>query len=121
MPQFILMTIPYIVALILTFSSYIIKINGQTSFEISNRFPVIFAPLNVSYVIWIVIFILLGYWLVMNFKKQRLQERLSLKRGILFSSVMYTAIIDDYFLAFRTFCRLINRHVHVSTLLIYAV
>ncbi|MFJ7737573.1 tryptophan-rich sensory protein [Lysinibacillus sp. NPDC097287] len=87
MPQFIFVTITYIVALILTFSSYFIKINGQSSLEISNRFPVMFAPLNVSYVIWIVIFILLGYWLVMNLKNQRTQESLSLKQGILFGSV----------------------------------
>lgn len=81
MPQFILMTISYIVALILTFSSYFIKINGQSSLEISNRFPVMFAPFNVSYVIWIVVYFLLGYWLVMNFKKT------TIKQTVLFSSV----------------------------------
>ena len=57
MPQFIFMTISYIVALILTFSSYILKINGQSSLEISNRFPVMFSPINSSYIIWIVIYI----------------------------------------------------------------
>ena len=87
MPQFIFMTISYIVALILTFSSYIIKINGQSSLEISNRFPVMFAPINSSYVIWIVIFILLGYWLVMYSKSQRLQGRLSIKQGTLFGCI----------------------------------
>lgn len=87
MPQFIFATITFIVALILTFSSYFIKINGQSSLEISNRLPVMFAPLNISYVIWIVIFILLGYWLVMNLKNQHTQEHLSLKQGIQFGSV----------------------------------
>lgn len=85
MPQFIFSTMAYIVALILTFSSYLIKINGQSSLEIANRFPVIFAPLNISYIIWIVIFILLGYWLVTNFQNLH-QKELSSKQLILFSS-----------------------------------
>jgi len=57
------------------------NINGQSSLEISNRFPVVFAPVDVSHVIWIVIFILLGYWLVMNLKKT------SIKQTVLFSSI----------------------------------
>ncbi|MBG9454238.1 hypothetical protein ABE61_09245 [Lysinibacillus sphaericus] len=81
MPRFFLMTITYVVSLILTFSSYFMKINGQSSLEISNRFPVIFAPFNVSYVIWIVVYMLLGYWLVMNLKKT------SIKQTVLFSSI----------------------------------
>ncbi|MEB2301890.1 hypothetical protein LAV72_19980 [Lysinibacillus xylanilyticus] len=81
MPRFFLMTITYVVSLILTFSSYFMKINGQSSLEISNRFPVIFAPFDVSYVIWIVVYMLLGYWLVMNLKKT------SMKQTVLFSSI----------------------------------
>lgn len=81
MPRFFLMTITYIVSLILTFSSYFMKINGQSSLEISNRFPVIFAPFNVSYAIWIVVYIFLGYWLVMNLKKT------SMKQTVLFSCI----------------------------------
>lgn len=81
MPRFFLMTITYIVSLILTFSSYFMKINGQSSLEISNRFPVIFAPFNVSYVIWIGVYMLLGYWLVMNLKKT------TMKQTVLFSSI----------------------------------
>ena len=84
MPQFIFMAIIYLVALILTFFSYLLNINGQSSLEISNRFPVIFAPLNASYVIWILIFILLGYWLVTNLKHYRTQGKMSIKQGILF-------------------------------------
>lgn len=80
MPQFIFMTMTYIVALILTFLSYFIKINGQSSLEISNRFTIMFAPVNISYVIWIAIYALIGYWLVMNFKK------ISIKQTVLFSS-----------------------------------
>ncbi|MGG2056569.1 hypothetical protein ABFY48_19750 [Lysinibacillus pakistanensis] len=81
MPQFFLMTITYIVSVILTFSSFFMKINGQSSLDISNRFPVVFAPFNVSHVIWIVIYMLLGYWLVMNFKKT------TIKQTVLFSSI----------------------------------
>ena len=81
MPRFFLMTITYVVSLILTFSSYFMKINGQSSLEISNRFPVIFAPFNVSYMIWIVVYMLLGYWLVVNLKKT------SIKQTVLFSSI----------------------------------
>ncbi len=81
MPRFILMTVTFIVSLILTFTSYFMKINGQSSLEISNRFPVIFAPFNASYVIWIVIYMLLGYWLVMNIKKT------TIKQTVLFSSI----------------------------------
>ncbi|KOS71538.1 hypothetical protein AEA09_00580 [Lysinibacillus contaminans] len=97
MPQFIFMTISYIVVLTLTFSSYFIKINGQSSLEISNRFPVMFAPLNVSYVIWIVIFILLGYWLVMNLKSQHSQKRLPTKQGTLFGSICILQIMTIIF------------------------
>lgn len=97
MPQFIFMTISYIVALILTFSSYMLNINGQSSLEISNRFPVIFAPLNGSYVIWILIFILLGYWLVMNPKGFRTQGKLSIKQGTLFGCICILQIVTIVF------------------------
>ncbi|WP_134026021.1 hypothetical protein [Lysinibacillus sp. YR326] len=81
MPRFFLMTITFIVSLILTFSSYFMKINDHSFLEILNRFPVIFAPFNVSYMIWIVVYMLLGYWLVMNLIKT------SIKQTVLFSSI----------------------------------
>ena len=46
--------------------------------EILNRFPVIFAPFNISYMIWIVVYMLLGYWLVMNLKRHLLNRLFSL-------------------------------------------
>ncbi len=97
MPKFILMTITYIVSLILTFSSYFIKINGQSSLEISNRFPVMFAPINISYMIWIVIYILLAYWLVMNFKKT------TIKQTVLFSNVCILQAISILFWHYELF------------------
>ena len=116
MPHFIFMTISYIVALILTFSSYIIKINGQSSLEISNRFPVMFAPLNSSYVIWIVIFILLGYWLVMNWKSHHSQGRLSIKQGILFCCICILQMLTIVFWHLELF---IASLVIMSMLLVY--
>lgn len=92
-----LMTITYIVSLILTFSSYFIKINGQSSLEISNRFPVMFAPINISYMIWILIYISLAYWLVMNFKKT------TIKQTVLFSNVCLLQAISILFWHYELF------------------
>jgi len=50
------------------------KINDHSFLEISNRFPVIFAPFNVSYMIWIAVYMLLGFWLVMNLNKTSIQQ-----------------------------------------------
>ncbi|MEG0259257.1 MAG: hypothetical protein RR595_00720 [Lysinibacillus sp.] len=87
MPQFIFMTITFIVSLILTFSSYFIKINGLSALDITNRFPVMVTPINLSYVIWIVIYVLLGYWLVMNFKIRATKSTLSAQQMVLFGVV----------------------------------
>ncbi|MFJ7669321.1 hypothetical protein ACIQXI_19820 [Lysinibacillus sp. NPDC097195] len=97
MPKIILMTITYIVSLILTFASYFITINGQSTLEISNRFPVMFAPINISYMIWIVIYILLAYWLVMNFKKT------SIKQTVLFSNVCILQALSILFWHYEFF------------------
>ena len=97
MPQFIFIIISYIVALILTFSSYLLNINGQSSLEISNRFPVILAPLNASYVIWILIFFLLGYWFIMNTVNFSTQGKLSIKQTILFCCICLLQIITIIF------------------------
>ncbi|MGE7843328.1 hypothetical protein ACQKNX_21465 [Lysinibacillus sp. NPDC093712] len=97
MPKLILMTITFIVSLILTFSSYFIKINGQSSLEISNRFPVMFAPINISYMIWILIYILLAYWLVMNFQKT------SIKQTVLFSNVCILQALSILFWHYELF------------------
>lgn len=90
MPQFILMTMSYIVSLILTFASFFMHINGQSSLEIANRFSVIFAPMNISYVIWIVIYLFLGYWLAMNMKKT------SMKQTALFSCINILQALTVY-------------------------
>ena len=97
MPKIILMTITFIVSIILTFSSYFIKINGQSSLEISNRFPVMFAPINISYMIWILIYILLAYWLVMNFQKT------SIKQTVLFSNVCILQALSILFWHYELF------------------
>ncbi len=97
MPKIILMTITFIVSLILTFSSYFIKINGQSSLEISNRFPVMFAPINISYMIWILIYIFLAYWLVMNFQKT------SIKQTVLFSNVCILQALSILFWHYELF------------------
>ncbi|WP_409366951.1 hypothetical protein [Lysinibacillus sp. 38-6] len=97
MPKIILMTITYIVSLILTFASYFITINGQSTLEISNRFPVMFAPINISYMIWILIYILLAYWLVKNFKKT------SIKQTVLFSNVCILQALSILFWHYEFF------------------
>ncbi|WNN75662.1 hypothetical protein RKS58_20435 [Lysinibacillus capsici] len=90
MPRFILMTISYLVSIILTFSSFFVNINGQSSLEIANRFSVVFAPVSVSHVIWIIIYFLLGYWLVMNMKKT------TLKQSALFSCINILQALTIY-------------------------
>ena len=90
MPRFLLMTISYIVSLILTFSSFFTKLNGQSFLEISNRFSVVFAPVDGSHVIWIVIYLFTGYWLVMNIKKT------SMKQSALFSCINILQALTIY-------------------------
>ncbi len=90
MPRFILMTISYFVSFILTFLSFFMKINGQSSLEISNRFSVVFAPVDISHAIWIVIYLLIGYWLLVNIKKT------SMKQSALFSCINILQALTIY-------------------------
>ena len=116
MPQFIFMPMLYLVALILTFFSYLLNIYGQSSLDISNRFPLIFAPLNASYVIWIFIFLLLGFWVLKKFKRHCIKDKLSLKQVLLFCSICILQIVTIIFWHLELF---VASLITLSMLIVY--
>ena len=66
-----LMLIAYIAMVIVNILSNTLPINGQTAAEISNRIDVLFTPAGYVFSIWSVIYVLLGIWLFLLWKKHK--------------------------------------------------
>ena len=80
--------IPLMISLIATITVNILAnslpINGHTTGEISNRLPALFTPASYVFLIWFVIYLLLGGWIWNIIKEHKQGEKISIKRVILF-------------------------------------
>lgn len=61
--RLIIMTLSLVAVIIVNATANILPLNGKTTIEIANRLPILFAPANYVFVIWIVIYALLACWL----------------------------------------------------------
>jgi hypothetical protein len=75
----------FIVTLVMNALANILPLNGQTTGEISNRFPVLFVPANYAFSIWSVIYLgLFGFVVYQALPSQRANPRLR-RIGYLFA------------------------------------
>lgn len=59
--------VSYLLMIIINGLASTIGINGKTTGEISNQLHVLFTPAGYVFSIWIVIYVLLGIWIVLHF------------------------------------------------------
>lgn len=70
MNRLILIFALLIVAAAFTINAFWLQLNGESTIEIINHLPLLIAPANYVYTIWIIIFIFLFLWCY-NYKKNR--------------------------------------------------
>lgn len=70
MLRMIIMTLSLSAVILINALANILPLNGSTTGEIANRLPVLFIPAGYVFVIWIVIYVLLGCWLF-GFKRNQ--------------------------------------------------
>ena len=66
--------IGYIFVVLINFLANYLPINGKRTGEISDSLPVLFTPAGYVFSIWIVIYILLGIWVLREIPKSRRDE-----------------------------------------------
>ncbi|WP_349410134.1 TspO/MBR family protein [Pseudalkalibacillus sp. SCS-8] len=85
----------YILMIVVNAAANLLPLNGQTTGEISNRFPVLFTPAGYVFSIWSVIYLLLAVWLVYLLFPKSVNHNVFQKTGVWFilSSLLNTAWI----------------------------
>ncbi len=84
MVRLIIILISIVVAAIFTVNVFWLPINGYTTIKIYNRLPVLFAPSNYVFIIWIVIYAFLLLWIVKYIKSRKLNEVVTPVQTLLF-------------------------------------
>ena len=88
---YIFMWVSFIAVIIVNVLSDLLPINGQTTAEISNRIEVLFTPAGYVFSIWIVIYIALALWLVLQFKNVKM-KKINTKIGVFFIASCFFSI-----------------------------
>lgn len=84
MVRLITILLSTIVAAIFTINAYWLQLNGDTTIEIINRLPLLFAPSNYVFIIWIILYVYLIIWVLKNFKSHKLNEAVTPAQTLLF-------------------------------------
>ena len=77
------MWVAFIAMIAVNYLSNSLPINGQTAAEISDRVDVLFKPAGYVFSIWILIYVLLAIWLILQYRKVK-NGQFNYKVGILF-------------------------------------
>ncbi|QCR34546.1 hypothetical protein C1N55_17315 [Lysinibacillus sp. SGAir0095] len=91
------------VATLFTLNAFWLQLNGHSTIDIINRLPLLFAPANYVYYIWIIIFISLFLWIYHYIKYRRTDLFITNFQTILFIVVVILQIAtlwswhSDYF------------------------
>lgn len=83
MPLYIGMWLAFVAVVIVNAFSNLLPINGQTIAEISDRIEVLFKPAGYVFSIWLVIYVTLAIWLVLQWKKVK-EDSLNGRVGVAF-------------------------------------
>ncbi len=93
MGRIICIYITLIIASIFTINAYWIGLNNQTTIEMFNRLPLLFAPSNYVYLLWfIVIALLFIYFMTFKKENQSLLFKSNLQVSLLICSVAFHVI-----------------------------
>lgn len=88
MSRLILLFTSVIVATIFTINAFWLQLKGHSTIEIINHLPILFAPANYTYYIWLVVFIFLFLWIYSYLKVRRSDISFSNLQTILFLFVI---------------------------------
>ncbi|MFY3790945.1 tryptophan-rich sensory protein [Ureibacillus sp. MALMAid1270] len=77
-----------IVAAVITLNAFLLKLNGYTTIEIINRLPVLFAPSDYVFLIWIFVYVFLFIWVFNYFKLRKDNQTVTNLQTILFVLTM---------------------------------
>ncbi|RHW34744.1 hypothetical protein D1B33_13940 [Lysinibacillus yapensis] len=88
MTRLILLFISVIVATLFTLKAFLFEYNGYSTIELIDRLPLLVAPANYVYYIWLAIFILLFFWIYQYFHLRGENHFISNLQTILFILVV---------------------------------
>lgn len=94
MVRLITILLSTIVAAVFTINAFWLQLNGVSTIDIINRLPVLFAPSNYVFIIWIILYILLLIWVFKLFKSQRLNEAVTSTQTYLFVAIVIFQLIS---------------------------
>ncbi|MEL3962419.1 hypothetical protein [Lysinibacillus endophyticus] len=87
-----------------TLQAYLLKFNGKSTIDIINRLPLLFAPANYVYYLWLIVFIFLFLWANKYWSLRNTEKSITNLQTIFISCVMLLQIINlicwhyEYFL-----------------------
>lgn len=88
MSRIILLFTSVIVVTLFTFNSFWLQFKGHSTIQIIDRLPILFAPTNFTYYIWVLVFIFLFLWIYNYVKLRRTDYFISIPQVILFLCVV---------------------------------
>ncbi|RKQ19385.1 hypothetical protein [Ureibacillus endophyticus] len=87
-----------------TLQAYLLKFNGKSTIDIINRLPLLFAPANYVYYLWLIVFIFLFLWANKYWSLRNTEKSITNLQTIFISCVMLLQISNlicwhyEYFL-----------------------
>ncbi len=87
-----------------TLQAYLLKFNGKSTIDIINRLPLLFAPANYVYYLWLIVFIFLFLWANKYWSLRNTEKSITNLQTIFISCIMLLQIINlicwhyEYFL-----------------------
>lgn len=85
MGRLLIISLSFIAMTVFSIMANLMPLNGYTTSEISNRYTVLFSPAGYVSVIKIFIYIILGLWVYLQWKKRQAQQNITGVQTALFS------------------------------------
>lgn len=87
-----------------TLQAYLLKFNGKSTIDIINRLPLLFAPANYVYYLWLIVFIFLFLWANKYWSLRNTEKSITNLQTIFISCVMLLQIINLICWHYEYFC-----------------
>ncbi|KGR77018.1 hypothetical protein [Ureibacillus manganicus] len=79
-----------------TINAFWFQLNGHSTIDIINHLPVLFAPSNYVFIIWIFIYGYLSLWVLKCFNLQKSKKVINQKQSILFVTISLLQLISTF-------------------------
>lgn len=96
MVRLITMLLSVIVAAAYTVNAFWVQLNGHSTIDIINRLPVLFAPSNYVFILWIPLYIYLFLWVLNCFKLQKAKEVVTRVQLFLFVIIALLQVLSIF-------------------------